>query len=625
MERSAQLGVAGKQHQGVLSRGFARCDWALGRLVEFTAAFLVLGEVAVLSAGVVARYGFARPLSWSDELASSLFLWLAMLGAVLALRRGEHMRLAAISAVLSPQARHRTELAVSTIVALVALVLLIPAWQYVKDQLPITTASLEISDAWRGAALPVACGLMLWTALARLFAQARLEEALAILLILLVSAALLGWLRPVIVQAGNWNLVIFFVVLLGTAVALGVPIAFSFGAATLAYLVLATHAPLTIVVSRMDEGTSTLILLSVPLFILLGGLIEMTGLARALVAFLADLLGHVRGGLSYVLLAAMYLVSGISGSKAADMAAIAPALFPAMRERGARPGELVALLAASGAMSETIAPSLVLITIGSVCGVSIAALFTAGLVPAAVCALALGLIVRVRNPREHATASRPVTRGQLFRSVLWALPALALPVLIRLAVVRGVATATEVSTIGIAYTVLAGLVIYRSFPLKRLPEILIETAALSGAILFIIGTATAMAWALTQSGFSRQLAHGMAAMPGGAIGFLLISALAFAILGSVLEGIPAIVLFGPLLFPVARELGISDVHYAMTVVIAMGLGLFAPPLGVGFYAACAIGKSDPALAVRAIWPYLGALAAALLVIISVPWLSTGLL
>jgi tripartite ATP-independent transporter DctM subunit len=218
-----------------------------------------------------------------------------------------------------------------------------------------------------------------------------------------------------------------------------------------------------------------------------------------------------------------------------------------------------------------------------------------------------------------------VTRGQLFRSVLWALPALALPVLIRLAVVRGVATATEVSTIGIAYAVLAGLLIYRSFPLKRLPEILIETAALSGAILFIIGTATAMAWALTQSGFSRQLAHGMAAMPGGAIGFLLISALAFAILGSVLEGIPAIVLFGPLLFPVARELGISDVHYAMTVVIAMGLGLFAPPLGVGFYAACAIGKSDPALAIRAIWPYLGALAAALLVIISVPWLSTGLL
>ena len=115
-----------------------------------------------------------------------------------------------------------------------------------------------------------------------------------------------------------------------------------------------------------------------PLFVFLGLLIEMTGMARAMVDFLASLLGHVRGGLSYVLLGAMYLVSGISGSKAADMAAVAPVLFPEMKRRGAKPGELVALLSSSGAMSETIPPSLVLITIGSVTGVSIAALFTGG-------------------------------------------------------------------------------------------------------------------------------------------------------------------------------------------------------------------------------------------------------
>src|SRR5260370_12861536 len=109
---------------------------------------------------------------------------------------------------------------------------------------------------------------------------------------------------------------------------------------------------------RMDEGMSTLILLSVPLFVFLGLLIEMTSLARVLVDFMAALLGHVRGGLAYVLLGAMYLVSGISGSKAANMAAVAPVLFPEMKRRGARPGELVALLSSSGAMSETIPPSL---------------------------------------------------------------------------------------------------------------------------------------------------------------------------------------------------------------------------------------------------------------------------
>ncbi len=174
-----------------------------------------------------------------------------------------------------------------------------------------------------------------------------------------------------------------------------------------------------------------------------------------------------------------------------------------------------------------------------------------------------------------------------------ALPALVLPFLIRAAVIEGVATATEVSTIGIVYAVLAGLLIYRQFPLRRLYPMLVETAALSGAILLIIGTATGMAWALTQSGFSRQLAAAMASMPGGAAGFMAVSILAFVVLGSVLEGIPAIVLFGPLLFPSARQVGIHEVHYAMVVILAMGIGLFAPPFGVGYYAACAIGRVSP--------------------------------
>src|SRR5476649_2399983 len=143
-----------------------------------------------------------------------------------------------------------------------------------------------------------------------------------------------------------------------------------------------------------------------------------------------------------------------------------------------------------------------------------------------------------------------------------ALPSLALPVVIRSAVVEGVATATEVSTIGIAYATLMGLAVYRQFDWKRLYPMLVETAALSGAILLIIGTATGMAWALTQSGFSRQLAAAMTSMPGGAAGFMAISIVAFIVLGSVLEGIPAIVLFGPLLFPSAKLVGIHEVHYA---------------------------------------------------------------
>lgn len=216
-----------------------------------------------------------------------------------------------------------------------------------------------------------------------------------------------------------------------------------------------TFTPLTLVVSRMDEGMSSLILLSVPLFVFLGLLIEMTGMARAMIDCLAALLGHVRGGLCYVLLGAMYLVSGISGSKAADMAAVAPALLPEMRRRGTKDGEMVSLLAASGAMSETIPPSLVLITIGSVTGVSISALFTGGLLPALVLAIVLALLSRWRARQEDLRHIKRAPAGTVVRLFVIASPALALPFLTRAAVVEGVATATEVSTIGIAYCVLA--------------------------------------------------------------------------------------------------------------------------------------------------------------------------
>src|SRR6202034_2152949 len=178
---------------------------------------------------------------------------------------------------------------------------------------------------------------------------------------------------------------------------------------------------------------------------------------------------------------------------------------------------------------------------------------------------------------------------------------------------------------GVVYTIAAGLFIYRQFDWRRLYPMLVETAALSGAILLIIGTATAMAWALTQSGFSRQLAQAMTAMAGGAAGFMAVSIVAFIVLGSVLEGIPAIVLFGPLLFPSARAIGIHEVHYAMVVILAMGIGLFAPPFGVGYYAACAIGRGEAGEGMRPIWGYMLALVIGTIVVAAVPWISTGFL
>jgi len=598
----------------------------IGTLIEIPAAILVLAEVIVLLTGVTSRYVFHRPLVWSDELASILFLWLAMLGSIIAFQRGEHMRMTAIVGKL--QARGRAFLDLFAIAAGMAFLAFVvhPAYEFAQDEVYVTTPAMGIVNSWRAAALPFGLGLMLIIGLLQIFRLGKLKDvflALGVTAVIVGGLALLGAsaFRPL----GNWNLFLFFVLGVAALVLLGVPIAFSFGLATFGYIALTTNTPTVVVVGRMDEGMSHLILLAVPLFVLLGLLIEMTGIARAMVSFLANLLGHVRGGLSYVLIGAMYLVSGISGSKAADMAAVAPALFPEMRKRGAKPGDLVALLSATGAQTETIPPSLVLITIGSATGVSIAALFTGGLLPGVVVGATLAALVWWRYRGEDLSGVRRASGREIGKSLLYALPALALPIVIRAAVVEGVATATEVSTIGIVYAVLAGLLVYRQFDWKRIYPMLVSTAALSGSILFIIGAATGMAWALTQSGFSTALAETMKSLPGGAPTFMAVSLVAFIVLGSVLEGIPAIVLLGPLLFPIARQVGIHEVHYAMVVTLAMGIGLFAPPFGVGYYAACAISRIHPNEGMRPIVGYMVALFLGTVLVAAIPWISVGFL
>ena len=599
---------------------------ALGTLVEIPAALLVLAEVVVLLMGVTSRYVLHQPLVWSDELASILFLWLAMLGSIIAFQRGEHMRMTAIVGKLEPRGRAVLDLvAIAAGIAFLAFVVH-PAYEFAQDEVSVTTPAMGIVNSWRAAALPIGLGLMLLVGLVQIFRLGRLKDvflALGLVAVIVGGMALLGGgtLKPL----GNWNLLLFFVAGVGALVLLGVPIAFSFGLATFGYIALSTNTPTVVLVGRMDEGMSHLILLAVPLFVLLGLLIEMTGIARAMVAFLANLLGHVRGGLSYVLIGAMYLVSGISGSKAADMAAVAPALFPEMRKRGAKPGDLVALLSATGAQTETIPPSLVLITIGSATGVSIAALFTGGMLPGVVVGATLAALVWWRYRSENLSGVRRATGREIAKSFLISIPALALPVVIRAAVVEGVATATEVSTIGIIYAVIAGLVVYRQFDWSRVYPMLVSTAALSGSILFIIGAATGMAWALTQSGFSTALAEAMKALPGGGITFMAVSLVAFIILGSVLEGIPAIVLLGPLLFPIARQVGIHEVHYAMVVTLAMGIGLFAPPFGVGYYAACAISRIHPNEGMKPIVGYMIALFIGTVLVAAIPWISIGFL
>jgi TRAP-type C4-dicarboxylate transport system permease small subunit len=419
-------------HSGIAVAGsglIAGADRAVGRALELLCIALVVVETLILFAGVIARYVLHMPLVWSDELASTLFLWLGMLGAALAIRRSENLRMNTVVNKLPAHVRTYAEPFALAVTLVLVAVLLPAAIEHVKMELIVITPTLEVSSSWRAAAMPAALVLMAWFLVVRMAAQP--ARVMLVVLVTVALACVLFWLaRPLLLGLGKGNLVLFFLGVVPLTVFAGVPIAFAFGIATFGYLALGTHLPTSVVVARLEAGMSNLILLSIPLFVFLGYLLEITGMAAHIIRFLASLLGHVRNGLHYVLVAAMYLVSGISGSKAADMAAVAPALFPEMEKRGADRAELAALLAATGAQTETVPPSLILIAIGSVTGVSIAALFQGGLLPALAIGLMLCALVWWRSRGTSVITTARATRREIGRALLIASPALLLPFVI---------------------------------------------------------------------------------------------------------------------------------------------------------------------------------------------------
>ncbi|ALA19936.1 MULTISPECIES: TRAP transporter large permease subunit [Chelatococcus] len=593
--------------------------------VEFAASVLLVAVIGLLLTGVVSRYVLSLPIVWIDEAASISFLWLAMLGAAIAIDRNEHLRLTLFLGLLPEKTRAFVNTLALVVVATVLMALIMPAVEYVEEEWYVTSAALNIPMSFRASALVVGLVLMFVLAVGHAVRGSTLPHLVGAMALVAALGLLAWYFSPFFLSLGYLNILIFLVCIVALCLLAGVPIAFCFGMGTIAFILFSTHVPVIVLVGRIDEGMSSLILLSVPVFVLLGCVLDATGMGKAIVEFMASLLGHVKAGMSYVLLGSLFLVSGISGSKVSDMATVAPALFPEMKRRGHKPREMIALLATGAAMADTVPPSIVLIVLGSVAGVSIAGLFTSGFVIAMVLLVVLAVLARIKAARENMEGVRRAPLAVVGKALVVAAPALVLPFLIRGAVGGGVATATEVSTIAVLYAIVIGIVLYGGISLRKFYSMLVETAALSGAILLILGTASAMAWALTQTGFANQLAGYMTNLPGGWFSFMLVSIAVFLVLGCVLEGLPAIVLMAPIMFPIAARLGINDIHYSMVVVTAMNIGLMAPPIGIGFYIACKIGDVSPDEAMSAIWPYLGALVVGLLLIAAIPALSTAYL
>ncbi|MDO9025434.1 TRAP transporter large permease subunit [Zwartia sp.] len=590
--------------------------------LEFISALLLVVIITMLFIGVVARYIFSVPIVWIDEVVSLSFLWLAMLGTAIAMHRNEHLRLSLFLEMMPKKIQGFVHALALVSIAAFLVALIHPAVIYAQEEWFVKSPALNIPNTYRVSALALG-NLAMLGILVTYAAQTVSKRNLIGALIVVCGVAAACWLGSAnLIDLGLYNILLFLVILVALCLIAGVPIAFCFGLGAISYLAFATTVPLMVVIGRMDEGMSSLILVSVPIFVLLGCVLDATGMGKAIVDFLASLLGHIKAGMSYVLLGSLFIVSGISGSKVSDMATIAPALFPEMKRRGHKPKEMIALLATGAAMADTVPPSIVLIVLGSVAGVSIAGLFQSGVVIAMVLLIALAILARWKARHEIMDQVKRASWTIIGRALLIAAPALVLPFLIRSAVGGGVATATEVSTIAVLYAMIIGQVLYGGLGWRKVYDMLVETAALSGAILLILGTASAMAWAITQSGVVQSLSHFLTTLPGGVVSFMIVTILIFLILGCLLEGLPAILILAPIMFPIARKLGIHDIHYSMVVVTAMNIGLMMPPIGIGFFVACRIGNTSPDEVMGAIWPYIMALIAGLVIIAAVPWLST---
>ena len=590
--------------------------------LEAVSAALMLNITVLLLVAVISRYVFGKPIVWSDEVVSISFIWLTMLGSAIAVHRNEHLRLGLFVDRLPQRPREFVHALALVSIAALLVALIGPAIDYTRDEWSIRTPALDLPNAFRVGS--IAFGFMAMLAMIVIYAGRTVRKADIALAALLVAAIVgICWgISPQLLKLGTTNITIFLVGFVAVCLVAGVPIAFCFGIGAVCYLAFSTQVPISVVVSRMDEGMSSLVLVSVPIFVLLGCVLDITGMGKAIVDFLASLLGHIKAGMSYVLLGSLFIVSGISGSKVSDMATVAPALFPEMKRRGHKPAEMVALLATGAAMADTVPPSIVLIVLGAVAGVSIAGLFQAGFVVAMVLLAALVVLARWKARHEDMRGAKRAPVKEVWRLILVAAPALVLPFLIRSAVGEGVATATEVSTVAVVYALFVGHVMYGGIGLRKFYGLLVETAALSGAVLFVLGAASAMAWSITQSGVVQQLSLFMTTLPGGWMTFMGVTIVVFLILGCLLEGLPAVLLLAPIMFPIAKKLGINDIHYSMVIVCAMNIGLMMPPIGVGFYIACRIGDARPDQVIGAIWPYLIALLIGVLIIAAVPWIST---
>jgi C4-dicarboxylate transporter DctM subunit len=321
-----------------------------------------------------------------------------------------------------------------------------------------------------------------------------------------------------------------------------------------------------------------------------------------------------------VTVVAEIIFSGISGSTAADVSAISSLLVPSMRRAGYSGPEAVSVVAAASAMGILVPPCLTMVVLGSLVNLSIVTLFLAGFVPAFILAGALLVLIAIRARRQNWPVSGPSPSGTLTRAARRALVPLGLPVILFGGIFSGATTVTEAALIAVVYALIAG-VMMGGIRRTELVGQLAQSGVVTATTLWVLAAASAFAWILVREWVPQALGEWIAASGAGRVGFLTATVVVFVVIGALLEGLPALLIFGPILFPISRAVGLDPVHYGIVIIAAMGIAFFLPPVGVGLSIAAGIARVDIDDVSRSYVPYLIALLAGLALVAAFPVLT----
>ena len=408
------------------------------------------------------------------------------------------------------------------------------------------------------------------------------------------------------------------VIILFAALLSSVPIAVAIGLASLAGLWMIAPDGLVLLPQKILSGMDTFTLLAIPLFILAGTIMGRGGIARRIVNLALIFVGRIKGGLGFVVILSTMFFSGVCGSASADTAAIGSTTMPEMLRRKYPKPFATALLAASGATASIIPPSIDLIIIGVVAGISIGGLFAAGLLPGIFNALALMALCWYYGRRLNLPVADTTTWSEKIKIFMDGILAILMPVIILGGILGGVFTPTEASAIAVVYGLVVSLFVYRELKLRDMPAVLLEAGRLTGMVMLILGMASAFSFVLAFERIPHELAALIVQYAHHWIIYVIIVNIVFFLLGMIMDALPALIILMPILVPAGIALGMEPIHIGIFVAANVTISLFTPPVGVCLFVACGLSKLPIEAVIKPLLPFLAVLLVTLLTISYVP-------